>query len=64
MKEEHANAIKEIAKDMEKKAMTKLTETSRRALEENTMLLRQVYESVIETVRDKSSPTDSDRWLF
>lgn len=64
MKEEHANAIKEIAKDMEKKAMTKLTETSRRALEENTMLLRQVYESVIETVHDKSSPTDSDRWLF
>lgn len=64
MKEEHANAIKEIAKDMEKKAMTKLTETSRRALEENTMLLRQVYESVIETVSDKSTPTDSDRWLF
>jgi hypothetical protein len=42
MKEEHADAIKEIAKEMEKKAMTKLNETSRRALEENTMLLRQV----------------------
>ncbi|EFX81053.1 hypothetical protein DAPPUDRAFT_303715 [Daphnia pulex] len=42
MKEEHANAIKEIAKEMEKKAITKLNETSRRALEENTMLLRQV----------------------
>ncbi len=42
MKEEHANATKEIAKEMEKKAITKLNETSRRALEENTMLLRQV----------------------
>jgi hypothetical protein len=42
MKEEHANAIKEIAKEMEKKAIMKLSETSRRALEENTMLLRQV----------------------
>ena len=31
MKEEHADAIKEIAKEMEKKAMTKLNETSRRA---------------------------------
>jgi hypothetical protein len=29
MKEEHADAIKEIAKEMEKKAMTKLNETSR-----------------------------------
>jgi hypothetical protein len=42
MKEDHANAIQEIAKEMEKKAMIKLNETSRRALEENTMLLRQV----------------------
>ena len=42
MKEENSDAIKEIAKEMEKKAMTKLNETSRRALEENTMLLHQV----------------------
>lgn len=42
MREEHAAAIKEVTKEIEKKAITKLSEASRRALEENTMLLRQV----------------------
>lgn len=42
MREEHAAAIKEVTKEMEKKAITKLSDASRRALEENTMLLRQV----------------------
>lgn len=42
VREEHAVAIKEVAKEMEKKAILKLGEASRRALEENTMLLRQV----------------------
>lgn len=46
MREEHAAAIKEATKEMEKKAITKLSDASRRALEENTMLLRQVKSSL------------------
>lgn len=42
MREEHAAHIKEVTKEMEKLAITKLGDASRRALEENTMLLRQV----------------------
>lgn len=42
IREEHAAKIKEITKDIEKKAVVKLEDASRKALEENTMLLRQV----------------------
>ena len=63
MKEEHADAIKEIAKEMEKKAMTKLNETSRRALEENTMLLRQVKREQIRRYIDRLNFLNY-RWLL
>jgi hypothetical protein len=39
---------------MEKKAMIKLNETSRRALEENTMLLRQVRWQMKQLVKSRS----------
>ena len=63
MKEEHADAIKEIAKEMEKKAMTKLNETSRRALEENTMLLRQVKRKQIRRHIDRLNSFITGGWV-
>lgn len=42
MKEEHAKRIGELAAEMEEQAFVKLGESAKRALEENTLLLRQV----------------------
>lgn len=42
LKEKHASEMAELSQDLEASAVTKLTTASRRALEENTMLLRQV----------------------
>jgi len=42
LKEKHAAELEELSHDLEASAVSKLTAASRRALEENTMLLRQV----------------------
>jgi hypothetical protein len=63
MKEEHADAIEEIAKEMEKKAMTKLNETSRRALEGNTMFLRQVKRKKIRRHIDRLNSFITGGWV-
>ena len=42
MKQLHQTEIEEMTKELEKKAVLKLNLTARRALAENTLLLRQV----------------------
>ena len=42
MKEKHAVELEELSQELEAGAVSKLTAASRRALQENTMLLRQV----------------------
>ncbi len=42
MKEEHEKKVGELAAEMEEAAFAKLVEGARQALEENTLLLRQV----------------------
>jgi hypothetical protein len=42
MKELHQSEIKEMKKELEKTAIVHLNESSRKALEENTLLLRNV----------------------